>query len=265
MLTALLIYAASGVLVGIVAGLLGLGGGLVVVPILLYSLPLQGIMEYNNHLALGTSMASIVFTSISSVRAHHGRGAVLWPVVLRLAPGIIIGTFAGGHVVSMLSSKPLSIIFAFFLFYMSVQMFLDIKPKASRSLPGGAALAGVGGGIGFVSSFVGIGGGSMTIPFLSWCNTDMRLAIGTSAGVGFPIALAGTASYIVGGWDLPGLPEYSLGFVYLPALLGLVSTSMLFAPLGAKISHKVSVKKLKRFFAVFLFLMGLNMAYKILT
>jgi uncharacterized membrane protein YfcA len=264
MAASIALYIVMGSVAGILAGLLGLGGGVVIVPIMLYTLPLQGVTEYVNHLALGTSMASIIFTSISSVRAHNSRGAVLWPVIWRFSPGIVAGTFIGGYTAALLNTKLLSAIFIIFLFYMSVQMFLNIKPKASRRLPGSAGLSAAGAGIGFVSSFVGIGGGSLTVPFLAWCNVDMRQAIGTSAGVGFPIALSGAAAYIVSGWGLPGLPDYALGFVYLPALLGLVCATMLTAPLGAKIAYKVSTAKLKRFFAILLFCIALNMIYKLL-
>ncbi|MDR1241835.1 MAG: sulfite exporter TauE/SafE family protein [Deltaproteobacteria bacterium] len=263
MLTSIALYAVLGGFVGILAGLLGVGGGLVIVPVLLYTLPLQGVSENINHLALGTSLASIVFTSISSVRTHNKRGSVLWPAVLRFSPGIVAGTFAGGYVASLLSAKLLSVIFIIFLLYMSFQMFLDIKPKASRHLPGSAGLASAGAGIGFVSSFVGIGGGSMTVPFLTWCNIEMRAAIGTSAGVGFPIAISGALSYIVNGWGKAGLPEYSLGFIYLPALLGLVCASVLTTPIGAKIAYTISTAKLKRLFALLLFCMAVNMIYKL--
>lgn len=263
MLTIAFMYMLPGCVAGLLAGLLGVGGGLVIVPILLYMLPLQGIdTPYINHLALGTSLASIVFTSLSSVRAHHKRGAVLWDSALRFAPGILAGTFLGGCIAARLPSRPLTIIFIIFLCCMALQMFMNMKPKAARGLPGGAGLTGAGAGIGFVSSFVGIGGGSITVPFLLWCNVDMRLAVGTSAGVGLPIALAGALSYIVNGWGLQGLPEYSFGFIYLPALLGLVTASVCTAPLGARLAYKVSVPALKRFFACFLLCMAANLAYK---
>ncbi|MDR2051693.1 MAG: sulfite exporter TauE/SafE family protein [Deltaproteobacteria bacterium] len=262
MLAAVALYALPGELAGILAGLLGVGGGLIIVPVLLYSLPLQGITEYVNHLALGTSMTSIVFTSVSSVRAHDRRKAVLWPAVLRFSPGIAAGTLAGGYIASLLETGPLSVIFTVFLFYMAIQMFLELKPKASRHLPGAAGLAAAGAGIGFFSSFVGIGGGSITVPFLIWCNTEMRKAVGTSAGVALPVAVAGAAAYILNGWGLAGLPEHSLGFVYLPALPGLVCASVLTVPLGAKIAYRIPAAKLKRVFALFLFCMGLNMLFK---
>jgi uncharacterized membrane protein YfcA len=264
MLTIIALYLAFGCFAGILAGLLGISGGVIIVPILLYCLPLQGITEHVNLLALGTSMASILFTSLASVRAHNRRKTVLWPVVFRLSPGIVAGTLLGGSIVVLLPGRFLSVVFVVFLLYVALQMLLDITPRASRHLPGTAGLAGVGAGIGFISSFVGIGGGTLTIPFLTLCNTPMREAVATSAGVGFPLAVAGSAIYLAKGWGMPGMPPYSLGFVYLPALLGLVGASMLFAPLGAKLSYRVSVPRLKRFFAVFLFFVSANILYKII-
>lgn len=265
MLTTILIYMVFGAFAGILAGLLGVGGGLVIVPILVYGLPLQGITEHVQHMALGTSMASIIFTSLSSMRAHNARGTVMWPVVKSFTPGIIVGTFVGGSIAALMPTRPLGIIFVVFLSYVSMQMLLDIKPKASRQLPGPVGTAGAGGVIGFVSSFVGIGGGSLIIPYLTMCNTPMREAIGTSAAVGFPLAVAGAVSYIFNGWSVPGLPQYSFGFIYLPALAGIVVASMLTAPLGAKIAYKVPVSKLKRFFAIFLMFVAANMIYKLLS
>ena len=265
MTTAILMYLVFGSMAGLLAGLLGLGGGAIIVPILVYGLPLQGITEHIQHMAVGTSMASIVFTSLSSVRAHHARGTVRWPIVLQFSPGIVVGTLVGGTIAANIPTKPLAAIFAVFLMYVATQMVLDIKPKASRQLPGVAGVMGVGGGIGFVSSFVGIGGGTMTIPFLTMCNVSMREAISTSAGVGFPIALAGAVSYMVNGWSAPGLPQYSLGFIYLPALFGIVTASMLTAPLGAKIAYKVSIPRLKKFFAGFLCVVAATMVYKLVA
>jgi uncharacterized membrane protein YfcA len=264
MLASLALYLAPGCLAGFLAGLLGIGGGVIIVPILLYGLPLQGITEHVNLLALGTSMASIVFTSFSSVRAHNRRKTVLWPVVFRLSPGVVAGTLLGGTVVVLFPGRFLSAVFAVFIFCVACQMLLDITPAPSRRLPGTAGLGGVGAGIGFFSSFVGIGGGTLIIPFLALCNTPMREAVATSAGVGFPIALAGSAIYLVQGWGVAGLPPYSLGFIYLPAFLGLVGASVLTAPLGAKLAYRLPVPRLKRFFALFLFCVAANIFYKII-
>ncbi len=255
-------YIALGCVAGVIAGLLGLGGGIVIVPILNYSLPYFGVTEDVQRLALGTSMASIIFTSLSSVRAHAGHGAVLWGVVKRLTPGIIAGTALGGTLAAHVPVQVLTGIFVVFLFYVGTQIFLNIKPKPTRCLPGTAGMIGVGGGIGLMSSFVGIGGGTLTVPFLSMCNVDMRQAIGTSAGGGMPIAVFGSLSYIANGWGMPHLPEWALGYIYLPALLGLVIGSMATAPLGCKLAYKISITKLKRIFALFIYAVALNMAWK---
>lgn len=254
-----------GVIAGILAGLLGIGGGVVLVPILNFTLPLEGIdASVAHHMALATSMSSIMFTSLSSARSHNKRGTVRWDIVKTMTPGLLLGTLAGTFVVAGLPTGPLKIIFAVFLAYTGVQMILDFKPKASFHLPGPLGQILVAAFIGLVASFVGIGGGALIIPFLILCNVPMMNVIGASAAMGFPIALAGTAGFVINGMGHPGLPPYSLGFVYLPAMLGLVATSMLFAPYGARLSHSLPVKTLKRFFGIFLLLMAARMTYSIL-
>ncbi len=265
MLAALLTYACLGCLVGLLAGILGLGGGIVIVPILVYTLPLFGVAEQVQHLALGTSMASIVFTSLSSVTAHHRRGSVLWGIVAKFTPGSVLGTVLGGTVAVHMPTKFLMGVFTLFLFCVGVQMFRDAKPKASRHLPSTPALLAVGGAIGLFSSFVGISGGSQIIPFLTFCNVPLRQAIGTSAALGMPIALFGSLSYMLNGWSTPGLPPWSLGYVYLPAVAGLSAVSMCVAPWGAKLAHLLPVPRLKRLFALLLFVLAANMAWKTLS
>ena len=255
-----LIYGGVGAVAGLIAGLLGLGGGIVIVPMLTYTfgalhLPPQQI----HHLALGTSMATIVFTSFASFRAHHGKGMVDWRVVRAITPGIIAGTLSGSWFASRLNGPPLKAFFVLFTFYVALQMILDIRPKPSRQLPGRAGLFGVGLGIGFVSSLVGIGGGSMSVPFLIWCNVAIYGAIGTSAAIGFPIALAGAAGYVINGLWATDLPPYSLGFVYLPAMVGIALVSSLTAPLGARLSHRLPVPQLKKGFACLLIISGAKM------
>jgi len=187
-----LAYLALGAFAGFFAGLLGVGGGAVMVPVLAMMFAAQGIADAHlMHLALGTSMATIIFTSVSSLRAHHQHGAVLWPVVRRIAPGIVIGTLLGGQIAAQVPTRPLAVFFALFMSYVAVQMILNIKPKPSRELPGAPAMFGVGLGIGGLSSLVAIGGGSLSVPFLTWCNVKMHQAIGTSSALGFPIAAAG--------------------------------------------------------------------------
>jgi len=260
MLTIMLIYLGFGAVVGILAGLLGVGGGLVIVPLVVFTLTWQGVpSQHLMHLALGTSLASIIFTSVSSFWAHHKRGAVHWDVVRRIVLGILVGTFLGSCLASHMSTNLLKGVFVVFLYYMGFQMLTNKKPKPTRGLPGGLGMFGVGNGIGVVSSLVGIGGGSLSVPFMVWCNLTVHDAIGTSAAIGFPIAIAGAAGYIVNGLHVPGLPAYSLGYVYLPALAGIVAASVLTAPLGVRLAHSLPVDRLKRVFAILLFIMGTKM------
>ena len=255
-----LLYLATGVFAGFLAGLLGVGGGLVIVPVLALIFAAQHFPDGQiMHLALGTSLASILFTSVSSLRAHHAHGAVKWRVVRGITPGIIAGTLAGTVVAAQLSSLFLKVFFVVFLYYVATQMVLNIRPKPSRELPGAAGMFGAGGVIGAVSSLVGIGGGTLSVPFMTWCNVKMHQAIGTSAAIGFPIAAAGAVGYIVNGWMLEMLPAHSLGFVYLPALAGLVVASVLTAPFGARLAHRLPVDRLKKFFALLLYVLGTRM------
>lgn len=260
MLTLLAIYLAVGAVAGILAGLLGIGGGLVIVPMLVFCFSLLGIPEVHTmHIALGTSLASIIFTSFSSFMAHHRRGAVEWPVVVRLSPGIVAGTLLGAYIASLMSTGVLKGFFGLFLYYVSIQFFLDRKPKPGREPPGPAGMLVVGGGIGIISSLMGIGGGTLSVPFLTWCNLAVRRAIGTSAAIGLPIAVSGTIGYVVTGFAVEGLPSPSFGYVYLPALFGIVGASMLTAPAGAWLAHRLPVPQLKRVFALLLFLVGTRM------
>ena len=261
----LALYLAFGAIVGILAGLLGVGGGVILVPILNFTLNLEKIdPSVVHHMALGTSMASIAFTSISSTRSHNKRGTVRWDIVKLMTPGILVGTFLGTLVVAHIPTRPLKIVFAVFLVYTAIQMILNLKPKASFHLPGTVGLLLAGTFIGLISSFIGIGGGALTIPFLVMCNIPMINVIGVSAAIGFPIAVAGSVGFIYTGLSLPALPPYSLGFVYLPALIGLVCTSMLTAPIGARLSHVLPVLTLKRFFGCILCAMAIRMIYTIL-
>ncbi len=257
MILVVLMYLGVGAVAGILAGLLGVGGGLVIVPMMVFALTWQGVApEHIMHLALGTSLASIIFTSVSSFLAHHRRGAVQWQVVRRIVVGILLGTFLGATIASRLSTNVLKAIFVVFLYYMAVQFLLDRKPKPGRTLPGLWGMFGVGLVIGLVSAFVGIGGGTLSVPFMIYCNLPVHTAIGTSAAIGFPIAIAGAVGYLVNGWGTANLPPWSLGFVYLPALAAIVGCSVLTAPLGARLAHSLPVAHLKRVFAVLLLVMG---------
>ncbi|MDD2541438.1 MAG: sulfite exporter TauE/SafE family protein [Desulfuromonadaceae bacterium] len=258
-MTVWFMYIALGAFAGVLAGLLGVGGGLVIVPVLTFIFTSRHLSDAHTlHLALGTSLATIIFTSISSLRAHHLRGAVDWPVVRRISFGILVGTFGGSCIAAQLSTHFLKVFFVIFLFYVAIRMLLNIKAKPHRQLPGCAGMFGAGGVIGVISSLVGIGGGSMSVPFLTWCNVAIHRAIGTSAAIGLPIALAGALGYVINGLSAP-LPSYSLGFVYLPALLGISAASIVTAPLGARLAHSLPIDKLKKIFALLLIVMGSKM------
>ena len=252
-----IIYPPLGILVGIIAGLLGIGGGVVVVPILVFvftanGFPPQHIMQ----IALATSLGSILFTSVSSFMTHHRHGAVRWDIVKGITIGILIGTFSGTWLAAQLSTRALKIFFACFLYYVAATMLSNFKPKPSRQLPGLLGMNGVGAVIGVVSSLVGIGGGALSIPFMMWCNVPVHHAIGTSAAIGFPIAVAGTIGYIINGLPMAGLPTPNLGYLYLPALFGIALFSFFTAPFGARLAHKTPVVTLKRIYAVFLIIVA---------
>jgi uncharacterized protein len=255
-----LAYLVVGGFVGFFAGLLGIGGGVIMVPMLTTLFLIQGFpSEIVMHLALGSSMATIVLTSISSFRTHHAHGAVLWPVVRQITPGILFGTFLTTFVAARVSSTALAILFTAFMVYVSFQMLANVKPTPSRQLPGRWGMTGVGIGIGGFSALVAIGGGSLLVPFMTWCNIKVHQAIGTSAAIGFPIALSGTIGYIIHGFGTANLPPYTLGYVNLPAFLLLASTSVLTAPMGARAAHRLPVSTLKRIFAGILLLLCVKM------
>ncbi|WP_211455299.1 sulfite exporter TauE/SafE family protein [Collimonas antrihumi] len=258
-------YIALGAGTGILAGLLGIGGGIVIVPALIFLFSMQGMApDYVQHLALGTSMASILFTSLSSLRSHHAHGAVDWAIVKRITPGILIGTLLGAWLASKLSSEILKMIFIGFVYFVAAQMLFNIKPKPSRALPQSSGMLMSGGVIGVFSSFVGIGGGTLLVPFMTNCNVPLRRVIGTSAAIGFPIALAGSIGFIASGFGNAALPRLSIGFIYLPALLGIALVSMMTAPIGARLAHALPVSRLKKMFALLLIAVGTKMLLSLL-
>jgi uncharacterized membrane protein YfcA len=240
-----------GAMGGFLAGLLGIGGGMILVPFLTMLFIWKGMpMELVVHACVATSMAMICFTSLSSMRAHHKRGGILWPVVGALVPGVIVGgLLSGGVVFSFINTAWLALIFAIFVAYSSYNMASNKKPKPSRQLPGFLGTSAMGGLIGFISGLVGAGGGFLTVPFLVWCNIDIRKAVSTSAALGFPIAIANSVGFIFSGIREIGLQPGMLGYVYWPALLVLISTSMLMAPVGASCAHKWPVGRIKKIFA----------------
>ena len=242
---------------GFLAGLLGIGGGMLMVPFITFILAAKGFpQDYAVKMAVATSLATICFTSLSSVRAHHKRGAVLWPIVRRLAPGILLGSLLGAQIAVALPGKFLSVLFAVFVAFSATQMFLDRKPKPGRTMPGLLGTFGMGGVIGMASALVGAGGAFVSVPFMTWCNVKIHDAVGTSAALGFPIALAGTAGYVWAGQDLPPMPPGAFGYLYLPALFIVAVASMCTAPLGARTAHGTDIRPLKKIFAVVLYLLA---------
>ncbi len=259
-----IIYLLMGLFVGFFAGLLGIGGGLILVTLMVYLFTVQGFpADRLLHLALGTSIASIVFTSISSLRAHHKHGAVRWDILRMAVPGLIVGTLFGTFVADQMKSKYLAIFFVIFVYYSAVQMFANVKPKPTRQLPGRFGMTVVAIVVGIVSSLVGVGGGVMTIPLMSLCNVPMRQTIGTSAALGLPIAIAGTVGFIVTGLGKDHLPPLSVGYVYLPALIGIVIGTFVTVPWGAKAAHTLPVSTLKKIFAVILFILATKMLWSL--
>lgn len=258
---------ALGLSTGFVAGLLGVGGGAIMVPFLV------SILENRNidtglavKMAIATSMATIVFTSISSVRAHHKARAVRWDLFARLAPGIIAGGLISSlGVFAILKGSVLAAIFTVFLIVTGLRMFRAKTTQAERDLPGTLGVFGAGSVIGFFSGLVGIGGGSLSVPFMTWCSINIRNAVATSAALGFPIAVSNVIGYITMGQSVPGLPAYSLGYIWLPAVVVMAVCSVTMAPLGAKTAHRLPVLTLRRVFAILLFLLAMYMLYKTLA
>lgn len=252
-------YLAIGAFVGFCAGMLGIGGGAIMVPLIAVLLQAQGIgREHLLHLAVGTSMATILFTSLSSVRAHSRRGSLRLDVVKSMTPGILVGGFIGSAIASRISTSMLATLFAVTVLVAAANMLRDPKAGSGRALPGRLGLMAVGMGISAVSAFAAVGGAFLTVPFLVWCSVPLLQAIGTAAAVGFPIALAGTVGFVASGWGKTGLPDWSLGYVYLPALGGVVFASMLLAPLGAAAAHRLPTRRLRQVFIVVMFAFALR-------
>lgn len=259
-------YLLLGAFVGFFAGLFGIGGGLVMVPVLSWLFEMQQLGGIQNlHLALGTSMAAILYTAASSAHAHHSHGAVSIPVVRSMTPGLLFGTLLGALFASHIAPFYLTIFFALFVYFSATQMLLELKPKPTRRLPGRLGMTLVGTGIGGISSLASVGGGVMSVPFMLMHNIPLKQAIGTSAALGFPIALGGTLGYVFTGLMLHTLPDGTLGFVYLPALFMLAAGSMFTTPLGAKATHRLPLKILRRGFALLLFALATRMLLKTLA
>ena len=256
----LLILLSMGAVAGTHAGLLGIGGGIIIVPVLALVFQQQGVsIDVLMHVSIGTSLATIVVTSLSSIRAHQQHGAIDWSVFKRITPGIIVGGFLGSVIADAIPGAELRVVFAIFMFMVATQMMIAGTPAPHRTLPQTPGMVGAGVIIGTIAALMGVGGGSMSVPFLNWCNMHIRRAVATSAAIGLPIALAGTAGFMLTGWGSEARPPWSVGYVNLPAFTGIVVASILFAPLGAKLAHTIPPKLLKRIFAVLLYVLGVRM------
>lgn len=260
MITMLLALGAIGAVTGFLAGLLGVGGGMMLVPFMTFLFTLAGFpQELVIKMALATALTTILFTSVASVRAHHKKGMVRWDIAPAMGAGAMIGTFIGANFAGRIPSQWLALFFAVFVSYSAIQMLRNKKPKPSREVPSKPILGIFGLGVGFISSLVGAGGAFISTPFMVWCNVVMHQAIGTSAALGFPIAIGGLTGYILAGLGIEGLPNYSIGFVYLPALFATALASIITAPFGARTAHKMQVASLKKAFAVMLLLLSAYM------
>jgi uncharacterized protein len=252
---------ALGVVVGFLAGLLGIGGGMMLVPVLTWLLTQRGVeVGMAVKMAIATSMATIVFTSLSNLRLHHRLGNVRWDLVRHLAPGLVAGgLIAGAGLFAVLKGKGLALIFVTFMVYSAVQMLRDKAPKPERQMPGFWGATSFGAGTGLLSGLVGAGGAFALVPFMTWCNVPVRQAVSTGAAVTLPLALASTAGYVVSGWQLqPALPG-ALGYLYLPGLLVISAASMTLAPWGARTAQRLQARVLKRLFAVLLLVLASTM------
>jgi len=255
-----LAYPVAGAAIGFLAGLLGIGGGMTLVPVMAGLFTLQQLSpDHTVHLALGTSMAAVMFTGTASVRTHHQLGAVDWGVVKRLGPFMALGTLASSFFSGWVDQHRLAQVFSLIVLGAAWQIWSGKKPAAHRTLPGLSVLAGVGLVIGVACGLVSAGGAFLSVPFMLWCGVPMRQAIGTGAAMGVPVAVLGTLGFVFGGTAATGLPSGSVGFVYLPALAGIVVASVVTAPMGARLTQRLPIPALRRLFAVMLIAVALKM------
>lgn len=259
----LLVFVVLGSGIGFLAGLLGIGGGLIMVPILTFLFARQGFpADHLVHGAVATATATMMFTSVSSVREHHRHGGVLWGVVAAMAPGVVLASIVGPQLTRGLSTAGFAGFFGAFVAVAATQILLDRKPAPSRQLPGKAGLFAAGSVLGLISSMVGAGGAFLSVPFMVWCNVRLHHAVPTAAALGLPIAFAGTVGYAIAGFGATDMPPYSVGYVYLPALLAIVLGSVSLAPVGARLTHRSPVKTLRRAFAALLYCAAAAMVWK---
>jgi uncharacterized protein len=258
-------YLLLGALVGFMAGLLGVGGGGIMVPIFAMLFTMQGFTtDEVMHLALGTSMTTIIFTSFSSMRAHRKRGNIEIPMALKISIGIMIGTFSATFLASYLKGVYLALFFSAFMSFVAYKMFQKADYPHNDKPHGivGNILSGI--FIGGISALVSIGGGSLSVPYLMHQNFDIKRAIGTSAAIGFPIAISGTLGYLVNGWGNTDSSSYVLGYIYLPAVVLVAISSALTAPLGVKYATKLPTNKLKKIFGILSVVLSVKMLFSIL-
>lgn len=261
-MTLILIYLATGLLSGFLAGLFGIGGGLIIVPLLLLSYRLQGLPEsISIHLAVGTSLACIVFTALSSVRAHMAKVELEWRLVLQLSAGMVCGALLGGDIAAGLSATLLQQLIGLFALVMALQIWCDWRPQGKHPHVTRLERPLVGTAIGVSSALFGIGGGTLIVPYLRWRHVPMVQAIAISAACGIPVTVSATISYIYHGWREPALPAHAFGFVYWPALLGIVLTSTLTARLGVRLAHRLSSLWLRRSFALLQLLIAIKFLF----
>lgn len=251
-----------GVIAGTISGLLGLGGGVIIVPLLKWIYTYLGFPSiYVMHMATGTALASMIFTSIASYLSHAKRGSSVLPILKRYAPGAAVGTVAGAIVADFLHSQILSVIFGILLLLIAIRIFFFRLRKSRGHLPKPLVGNSVFGAIGVISGLTGLGAGSLSIPFLNYCSVNMRRAVTVATALSILVGLVGAVSFMITGANEPGLPKYSVGYLYLPALLGIVLVSPIFARIGAAISHKLPVTILRMIFAVLLLVIGISMLF----
>jgi uncharacterized membrane protein YfcA len=257
-------YAALGVFVGFFSGLLGIGGGSMIVPVLGLTFVAFGFSpDQVLHLSLGTSLAAMIIATASSTRAHHRLGAVRWDIVKRLAPGIAIAGLASGVVARALPVTFLKVFFLCFMGYVAYQIIFGLKPRPGHAMPGAAGTTLVGFAIGGLSALAGVGGAMLSVPFMMYCNVQIHGAIATSAAISFVVSVAGALGFIGAGFGEPGLPPGSIGYVYVPAFVGISLTSIFLAPVGARVAHRMPVAGLKKVFVLFLLLLAAKLAYSL--
>jgi len=256
----ILAYIITGLFAGLTGGLLGLGGGIIIVPVLHYLFLMQGFPDaILMHLAVTTSLVTIIFTSMASTWSHHRKRAVLWPVVLLLVPGILAGGFLGAWLADQLSSNYLRIGFGVFELFVAIQIGSGMRPSPHRTLPRAPGMVVTGAGIGTLSTLLGIGGGTLTVPVLLWCNVNVRNAVAVSAACGMPIAIAGSIAMIYAGLNEPLLPEKTIGYLYWPAASAIILATVIAAPIGVRLAHILPTEHLKKIFALVLAIVGVRM------